>query len=123
MRVPIKYSYRNLWTRRITTLLTMGGSSLVVFVFAAVLMVAYGLKKTLVATGSEENLILIRKSSNSEMISTVSRDQANLIKTMAEIRLGKDEKPLAATELVVVINLQKYATNDMANVIVRGVSD
>jgi ABC-type lipoprotein release transport system permease subunit len=121
MRVPIKYSYRNLWTRKTTTILTMGGISLVVFVFAAVLMLAYGLKKTLVTTGSEENIILIRKSSNSEMISTVSRDQANLIKTMPEIRIV-DGKPLTATELVVVINLQKYATNDMANVIVRGVS-
>ena len=36
--IPFAYILRNLWTRRLTTALTAGGLALVVFVFAAVLM-------------------------------------------------------------------------------------
>ena len=52
MAVPLSYSMRNLWKRRLTTSLTVSGMALVVFVFAAVLMMAEGLQKTLVETGS-----------------------------------------------------------------------
>ena len=48
MAIPFSYSLRNLWTRRLTTILTAGGMALVVFVFAAILMLAAGLQKTLV---------------------------------------------------------------------------
>ncbi len=42
----------------------MTGIALVVFVFAAVLMMAHGLQKTLVATGSDDNMIVLRKSAS-----------------------------------------------------------
>lgn len=57
MQIPLAYSLRNLWTRRLTTVLTAGGMALVVFVYAAVLMLDEGLRKTLVDTGSDENEI------------------------------------------------------------------
>ena len=34
MAIPIAYNIRNLWTRRLTTVLTISGMALVVFVFA-----------------------------------------------------------------------------------------
>ena len=40
MAIPLSYSLRNLGARKLTTLLTAGGMALVVFVFAAVLMLA-----------------------------------------------------------------------------------
>ena len=43
MAIPLSYSMRNLWKRRLTTILTVSGMALVVFVFAAVLMMAAGL--------------------------------------------------------------------------------
>ena len=43
MPIPISYSYRNLLARRLTTFLTAAGMALVVFVFAAVLMLSEGL--------------------------------------------------------------------------------
>jgi len=49
--VPLSYTLRNLWTRKLTTLLTAGGMALVLFVFAAVQMLDTGLRQTLVATG------------------------------------------------------------------------
>ena len=38
--VPFSYIARNLWVRRVTTLLTAGGMALVVYVFATVLMMS-----------------------------------------------------------------------------------
>ena len=50
MAIPLSYSLRNLAARKLTTALTAGGMALVVFVFAAVLMLDEGLRTTLVAT-------------------------------------------------------------------------
>jgi len=76
MAIPLSYSYRNLWTRKLTTLLTLIGIALVVFVYTAVLMLDNGLKKTLVATGSDDNLVVLRKSATSDVLSILDRDSA-----------------------------------------------
>ena len=122
MRIPLIYSIRNLLTRKLTTFLTILGIALVVFVFSAVLMLAYGVKRTLVATGYEENVIMLRKGSDNELPSNFPRDIANLVRTLPQIAIGQNGKPIASNELVTIINLLKIATNDMGNVTVRGVS-
>ena len=63
MRIPFSYVVRNLAARRLTTLLTAGGMALVVYVFATVLMLAAGLRETLVTTGQPDNVVVIRRSS------------------------------------------------------------
>src|SRR5512133_607465 len=121
--IPISYSIRNLKTRRLTTLLTASGMALVVFVFATILMLTEGLQKTLVATGSYDNVVVIRKSSSAEMQSTVDRYQASVIETDPEIAIGLDGNSLLAKELVVLIGLPKVATNKTSNVTIRGISE
>lgn len=121
MKIPFFYSYRNLFARRLTTGFTVLGLALVVFVFCAVLMLAYGLKKTLVATGSDDNAIIIRKASQTEMQSYITRDQVAVIESQPEITRGADGKPLVAGELYVLISLNKRKGGDAANVVVRGV--
>jgi putative ABC transport system permease protein len=122
MKIPLAYNLRNLWTRRLTTLLTVGGIALVVFVFAAVLMLAHGVKATLVSTGSDDNVIILRRSAQSELLSAVSRESASLIETFPEIAVDNNGKPIASANMVTIINLHKKKTNDMGNVTVRGVS-
>lgn len=122
MKIPFSYNLKNLWTRRLTTGLTIGGMALVVFVFSAVLMLAEGLKKTLVATGSPDNVVVIRKGSDSEIQSGVERTQASTIETQPEVAIGENGLPLAAKELVVVIVLPKRGTDKGSNVIIRGTS-
>ncbi|MGL5987895.1 MAG: hypothetical protein ACRCZ5_13660 [Burkholderiales bacterium] len=61
MPLPYHYIFRNLLTRKLTTALTAGGMALVVYVFATVLMLEAGLKQTLVATGSDDNVTVIRQ--------------------------------------------------------------
>ena len=79
MRVPFSYIRRNLWVRKLTTALTAGGMALVVFVFATVLMLEEGLRKTLVDTGSYDNVVVIRRSAQTEVQSGVDRPN-NFIK-------------------------------------------
>jgi putative ABC transport system permease protein len=121
--IPFSYSIRNLKTRRLTTILTVSGMALVVFVFATILMLTAGLKKTLVETGSYDNVVVIRKSSVSEVQSGVDRDQASIVETNPEVALGPDGKPVLAKEIVVLIGLPKAATHKDSNVTIRGISE
>jgi putative ABC transport system permease protein len=116
------YSFRNLWLRRLTTALTAGGMGLVVFVFATVLMLAEGLEKTLVTTGSNENVVFIRRSAEAEVQSIVPRDQAAIIEDLAEVRIDENGTRHAARELVILFGLKKKETGSLANVLVRGVT-
>ena len=122
MKIPISYTWRSLWTRRLTTALTLGGIALVVFVFAAVLMLSNGVQQTMIDTGSDDNVMVFRRSANSELVSQVDRDAANLIRTDPGIATGPDGKPVVSTEVVVIINLLRKQTNGMGNITVRGVS-
>lgn len=123
MKIPFTYSLRNLFTRRLTTFLTASGMALVVFVFAAVLMLAEGLQKTLVETGSYENVVAIRKAAGSEVQSGVDRLQASIIETQPEIAIGADGKRLIAKELVVLFALPKRGTDKPSNVVIRGIEE
>ncbi len=116
------YSARNLWLRRMTTALTAGGMGLVVFVFATVLMLAEGLERTLVTTGSNENVLFIRRSAEAEMQSVIPRDQAAIIEDVAAAPVGGDGRSHVARELVVLIGLKKKGLESPANVLVRGVT-
>uniref|UniRef100_C6E2A7 Multidrug ABC transporter permease n=1 Tax=Geobacter sp. (strain M21) TaxID=443144 RepID=C6E2A7_GEOSM len=122
MGIPYSYSFRNLWTRRLTTLLTASGMGLVVFVFAATLMLTEGLQKTLVQTGSPDNVVLLRKAAGSEVQSGVERSQAALLESQPEVAIGADGEPLLAKEVVVLINLKKRVGDKPSNVVIRGVT-
>ncbi len=121
--IPLSYSIRNLWARRLTTILTASGMALVVFVFSAILMMSEGLKKTLVETGSPENALLLRKGSTSEVQSGIERIQASIIETQPEVAVGEDGRRLLSKEVVLLISLPKRETNALSNVVVRGVGE
>jgi putative ABC transport system permease protein len=126
MAVPISYSIRNLWKRRLTTVLTVSGMALVVFVFAAVLMMAAGLQKTLIETGSSNNVVVFRKGSASEVVSIIERNQASIVEMLPQMAMSADGKRLVAKECVVLIALQKRGTektSSHSNVVVRGVQE
>ena len=121
MAIPFSYSLRNLWTRRLTTFLTAGGMALVVFVFAAILMLAEGLEKTLVDTGIHDNIVIIRKGSSTEVQSGIERGKASVVETEPEIAIGADGQKLLAKEIVVLISLNKRENGKPSNVVMRGI--
>ncbi len=96
--------------------------ALVVFVYASINMLSAGLEKTLIETGSDDNVIITRKSSNSEVQSGIERSQVAIIESLPDIATGVNGEPLFAKELVVLISLPKRGSNKPANVVIRGVN-
>lgn len=123
MAIPVHYSIRNLAARKLTTLLTAGGMALVVFVFAAMQMLDAGLNKTLVQTGSPDNMMVIRKGSETEVQSGVSRQQAAIIESQPGIVRRADGQPIVSKETVVLINLVKRGSAKPSNVVIRGMGE
>ena len=120
MSIPLSYTLRNLATRKLTTLLTAGGMALVVFVFATVLMLEEGLRKTLVETGSPDNVVVTRRSAGNEVQSVIGRDQAAVVENQPEVAYGAGGLRLTSKETVVLISLTKRDSDKFSNVLIRG---
>jgi putative ABC transport system permease protein len=120
MSIPLGYIARNLWARRLTTSLTGAGLALVVFVFATVLMLDEGLRTTMVSTGDTNNVVLIRRSAETEVQSAITREQASVATSAAAVALSSDGQPMASKETVVLISLNKRGSAQPSNVIIRG---
>jgi len=123
MRIPIRYTLRNLWTRKLTTALTAGGMALVVFVFAAVQMLDTGLRATLVATGQRDNVLITRRGAGAEISSGVDRLQASIFESQPEIATGTAGTRLVSKEAVILITLPKRETGQATNVTTRGIGE
>jgi ABC-type antimicrobial peptide transport system permease subunit len=121
--IPLAYSVRNLWTRRLTTALTAGGMALVVFVFAAVLMLDAGLRSALVATGQPDNILVTRRASGTEIQSGIERNQAAIVETQPEIAIGPGGVRMVSKETVVLIAQPKRDTGVATNITVRGLGE
>jgi len=119
--IPIGYSLRNLGIRKFTTVLTAGGMALVTFVFAAVLMLARGLERTLVDTGSPGNAIVLRGSAETEVSSAIERGSADIIEVQPEVDQNERGEFIAAKESLVLVTLTKKETDIPTNVVVRGI--
>ncbi|HQR46020.1 MAG TPA: ABC transporter permease [Thermoanaerobaculia bacterium] len=122
LAIPLKYNWRNLFVRKITTGLTVLGIGLVVAVFLCVMALGEGLTRVFTASGSDQNVLVLRQNSQSELQSGIGRDQVPLIETLPGIAKDTDGKPLASPELVVVVNLEKQGGGS-SNVTIRGVGE
>jgi ABC-type antimicrobial peptide transport system permease subunit len=120
--VPLSYIARNLWVRRVTTLLTASGMALVVFVFATVLMMDEGIRATLVATGQPDNLLVLRKGAGAEINSGITRAQAAIVESVAGIATDGNGQRLVSKEPVVLNTLPKRGNGKPSNVTLRGTS-
>lgn len=121
LQIPLSYSFRNLFRRKLTTALTASGMALVIFVYTVVLMMDEGLRQTLVQTGQADNVLISRRASGTEVQSSISREQAALLETQAEIATGQQGEKMVAKELVVLIALPKKGSDKNSNVTIRGV--
>lgn len=117
--IPLSYSFRSIFRRRFSAIATSVGLGLVVFVFAAVLMVAGGVEKTLRSTGSATNAILLRKGSTSELTSGLSREAARTFAAEPSVAV-EGGKPVASPELFVIQQIDRADESGPANVAFRG---
>jgi len=124
MKIPLIYNLRSVRQRPVSTALTALGIGLVVAVFIAMLALANGFAAALARTGSDENVLVLRKGADSEMSSGLDRDAVRTLTASPHIARGPDGRALASPETYVVIPLGRMGdTTQLANVVVRGVSE
>ena len=115
------YNLRSMVVRKGTAAMTAMGIAMVVAVFVMTLAIAQGFSSTLVASGSPQNAMVMRKSATSENVSAVLKSQVPLLEAMPQGARSADGRALLSPELVVIISLPRIADDYPANVPARGV--
>src|SRR6478736_3509140 len=124
MKIPLIYNWRSLMGRPVSTAFTALGIGLVVAVFIGMLALANGFAAALITTGSRQNALVLRKGADSEMSSGIDRASSDVIASDPHIARGADGVPLVSKEVYVVIPFGRMGdTTQMANVVLRGISD
>ena len=121
MAIPLSYNLRNIVQRPVATLTTALGVAFTVAILIGALALASGFQAALLETGSDDNLLVLRKGADSEMSSGIGRDAANIIRAHPEVAVGTDGRPFASAEVVVVINQPRLGQPGTSNMTVRGV--
>jgi putative ABC transport system permease protein len=121
MGLITNYNLRSMIVRKGTAAMTAMGIAMVVAVFVMTMAIAQGFRGALVASGSNENAILLRKGATSETVSAVLRPQLPLIEAHPQVARSADGQALASPELVVIISLPRVSDGHPANVPLRGV--
>ena len=116
------FNLKSIPQRLAASLVAVIGVSAVVGVFAAVLSMASGFEKTMVAAGAEDAVVILRAGSTGELASSVSNEQIQIVSTAPGVR-SDENGPMVSGELYVVVDVAKKSTNDAANVPLRGVQD
>ena len=115
-----QFSMRSLSQRKGSSVVAILGITGVVAVMVGVLSIAQGIQQTMQSSAGDENAIVLRSGSDSEMMSGLSGDDTRLIAEAPGI--ARDESgALASPELFVIINLPMQTTGTDANVPMRGV--
>jgi putative ABC transport system permease protein len=120
MAIPLKYNIRNLFVRRVSTLMTGGGIALVVMVFVVVMALVAGLRRAITITGSPDNLVMVRKGATTETVSGVGKDQFDALKFLGAVERDKDGNPMASPELTIQEFFERSG-GGRDNIVVRGV--
>jgi putative ABC transport system permease protein len=122
--IPIEYNTGSLSVRKTTTATAVLGIGLVVFVFAAALMLSAGIKNSLGKTGRPDVGMVIRKGSDAELSSNFDLADVGLILEGGEVKRTAEGSPLGVGEIIVVCMLEKLGTDGgCSNVEIRGVPD
>ena len=121
MAIPLIYNLRSVRARWVSAIVAVLGIAGTVGVFVAMLSLAHGFRATLVASGSEDNAILMRAGATAEMMSGITLESIKIIQDAPGV--ARDASgPLVTPEVVVVAPFPLRATGTDANVQVRGVS-
>jgi putative ABC transport system permease protein len=119
--IPLQYNLRSLLVRRTTSLATLLGTGLVVFVFSAVLMLGAGIRRTLATTGRSDVALVLRQGSDAEVTSAIPNDQVGMLLAPREVARRTGGEPDGVAEALALLNLPRRDDGALANVQVRGV--
>ncbi len=122
MAIPVVYNFRSVrarWTSAIVAVIGVAGT---VGVFIAMLSLARGFRATLVASGSDDNALIVRAGATSEMTSGLVLDSVKIIQDAPGIARSTGG-PLVTPEAVLMAPIPLTANGADANVQLRGVSE
>ena len=122
MFIPLKYNFRNLAVRRLSTFLTAFGIGVSVAVFIAVMALVEGIRNTFVSTGEPLNVLAVRNGAQSETGSMINPDAAEAVRSVRGIALDTSGRPLVSLERIIYVS-QERRSSGMSNVIIRGLGD
>jgi putative ABC transport system permease protein len=122
MFIPLKYNFRNLAVRRVSTLLTAFGIAVSVAVFIAVMALVEGIRETFVSTGEADNVIAIRNGAQAETGSLIEPEAAFAVRGVSAIAHDASGTALVSMERVIYAALDRRGTGS-ANVVIRGTGD
>jgi putative ABC transport system permease protein len=115
------FNIRSLPQRIGSSLTAVFGIAGVVAVMVGVLSIAQGILQTMNNSASEDNVVVLRSGSNSEMMSILLGDDARIVSEAPGLARNENGA-IASPELFVVINLLKRSTGTDANVPLRGIN-
>jgi len=121
-RIPLSYILGNLKARRVSTALSIFGIGVVIAVMLSMMALKNGVMKTTVASGSKDNLIIMREGAEAEITSWVTIDATHIIRTLPGLSRDSHGAPLVAPELVLIFKLPREGAPKGSNVSVRGVT-
>ena len=116
------FNLRSIPQRLAASLVAIIGVTAVVGVFAAVLSMASGFEKTMIAAGTEDAVVILRAGSTGELASAVSNEHIQIVSTARGVRSDGDTA-MVSGEVYVVVDVAKNSTYDSANVPLSGVHD
>jgi putative ABC transport system permease protein len=103
------------------SLSTVVAITLVVVVLLSFLAMANGFRRTIAGSGADDVAIILRGGSQSEINSTVSRDQVRLIEDSPGILRNAEGKPVVSAELYLTVDGVKRSSGTKANLPLRGI--
>ena len=122
MALPLNYSFRNALVRWRSTIATVLGIALVVFVFVLLQSLAAGIEKSSSNTGDPRNIMVVRKGSTAESASLISRQTLSEIRYFEEIARNESGEPIISADVLVLASLPRRDNSGEANVLLRGVT-
>lgn len=120
MAVPFRYNIRNLRLRLGATVMTALGIALTVTTAIFIMALLAGLRDAFAATGNPDNVLVLRKGSNSELAAGgVAREAMQTIKELPGVRRDGQGAPLVSGEAIQVVVLPRADGTGEVNVTVR----
>jgi putative ABC transport system permease protein len=120
--LPLKYNLRNVLVRWRTTVFTMLGIAAVVAVFVLLQALARGIESTSGNTGDPRNILVVRKGSQAESGSIVSREHFRTLQYFDEVARNEQGEPVISAELVLIVSAPRRTGAGEANTLIRGVT-
>jgi putative ABC transport system permease protein len=119
--IPLKYTFRNLRARWMTTLMTAIAAGLVVFASVLSFGLADGLERALVISADPLDVVCLRKGALDEAASSLDVATATRVGTVEGVATSDSSERLVSPEYVVTLmKPRRGADRGVTNIMVRG---